>query len=121
MEVSEAFLTVLNSSKILENLNHAFISLIPKIQSPRKVSNFRLINLSNVLHKLIAKVLANWLKPLLFNLILETQSAFMSERLITDNILIALETLHYLKTKRTGKMGYTALKLDMSELVRWDT
>ena len=39
----------------------------------------------------------------------------MSERLITENILIAHETLHYLKEKRTRKMGYMALKLDMSK------
>ena len=39
----------------------------------------------------------------------------MSERLIIDNILIAHETLHYLKSKRLGKMGYIALKLDMSK------
>lgn len=32
-----------------------------------------------------------------------------------DNILIAHETLHHLKSKRTGKMGYMALKLDMSK------
>ncbi|XP_050281349.1 uncharacterized protein LOC126722235 [Quercus robur] len=80
---------------------------------PRKVSDFRPISLSNVLYKLIAKVLANCLKPLLPNLILETQSTFLSECLITDNVLIAHETLHYLKEKRSGKMGYMALKLDM--------
>ena len=39
----------------------------------------------------------------------------MSDRLITDKILIAHETLHHLKVKRTGKMGYMALKLDMSK------
>lgn len=39
----------------------------------------------------------------------------MSDRLITDKILIAHETLHHLKAKRTGKMGYMALKLDMSK------
>lgn len=115
MEVSKAVLSVLNSGKIPTNLNHTFISLIPKIQSPRKVSDFWPINLSNVLYKLIAKFLENRLIPLLLNLILKTQSAFMSKRLITNNILIAHETLHYLKTKRTGKMGYMALKLDMSK------
>ena len=71
-EVSKAVLTVLNSGTIPVSLNHAFISLIPKIQSPKKVYDFRPIDLSNVLYKLIAKVLANRLKPLLPNLVLET-------------------------------------------------
>ena len=37
----------------------------------------------------------------------------MSERLITNNILVAHETLHHLKSKRFGKIGFMALKLDM--------
>lgn len=113
--MSEVVLSVLNSGTPPLNLNHTFISLIPKIKSPRKVTEFRPISLCNVLYKLIAKVLANRLKPMLPIPISETQSAFMSERLITDNILIAHETLHYLKTKRTGKMGYMSMKLDMSK------
>lgn len=121
-EVFEAILTVLNSSTIPVSLNHTFISLIPKIQSPKKVFDFRQINLSNVLYKLIAKVLANLLKHLLPNLVLETQSAFMFDRLITNNILVTHETLHYLKERRCGKIGYVALKLDMSKAydrVKW--
>ena len=114
-EVTEAMLSVLNTGTIPTNLNHTFITLIPKIQSPRKVSEYKPISLSNVLYKLIAKILANRLKLLLSKLISETQSAFMSERLITKNILIAHETLHYLKERRTGKMGYMALKLDISK------
>ena len=39
----------------------------------------------------------------------------MSDRLITNNILAAHETLHHLKTKKTGKTGYTVVKLDMSK------
>ena len=121
-EVSTAVLAMLNSGIIPPNLNHTFIMLIPKIQSPRRVTDFRPISLSNLLYKLIAKVLANCLKKNFPELISETQSAFMSRRLITDNILIAHETLHYLKTKRIGKMELMAVKLDMSkayDCVEW--
>lgn len=72
MEVLEAVLTALNSGTILANLNHTFLNLIPKVQSSQRVTDFRPISLSNVLYKLIAKVLANRLKPLLPNLISET-------------------------------------------------
>lgn len=37
----------------------------------------------------------------------------MSDRLITDNVLMAFETMHYLNQKRSGFVG--ALKLDMSK------
>ena len=41
IEISEAVLAILNSGTIPANLNHTFISLIPKIHSPRKVSDFQ--------------------------------------------------------------------------------
>ena len=56
---------VLNTSFILESIDTTFISLIPKIQNPKKVSDFRLISLCNVFYKLIAKVLVNCLKLVL--------------------------------------------------------
>ena len=66
-DVTEAVLSALNTGNIPTNLNHTFITLIPKIQSPRRVTEFRPISLSYVLYKLIAKVLANRLKPLLLS------------------------------------------------------
>ena len=89
--------------------------LIPKVQNPKKVFDFRPISLYNVIYKLISKVLANRLKPMLHSIISKTQSAFIANRLITDNILIAFEFLHHMKTNCTGKKGFMAMKLDMSK------
>ena len=58
-DISRAVLAVLNSGTIPNDLNHTFLTLIPKIHSPRRVTDFRSISLSNVLYKLVAKVLAN--------------------------------------------------------------
>lgn len=40
----------------------------------------------------------------------------MSSRLITDNVLVAFETMHYLNHKRSGRQGEMALKFDMSKV-----
>ncbi|XP_030948600.1 uncharacterized protein LOC115972446 [Quercus lobata] len=59
-------------------------------------------------------ILANKLQGILPDIISENQSAFQAGRLITDNILMAFETLHYMK-HQSGKVGFMVLKLDMSK------
>ena len=39
----------------------------------------------------------------------------MAERLITDNVLVASETMFHISQERKGKEGEMALKLDMSK------
>lgn len=46
-----------------QDLNHSFITLIPKITTPQTPGDFRPISLSNTVYKLISKILANRLKP----------------------------------------------------------
>lgn len=67
------------------------------------MTEFRLISLSNITYKLIAKVLSNRLKAMLPQIIIENQSIVLSEHLITNNILVAFEIMHYLNNKREGK------------------
>ena len=68
-----------------------------------------------MLYKIFSKVLANRLKRVLPQIISEHQSAFIKGRLITDNTLVAFETLHYMKNHNSGNSSYMALKLDMSK------
>ena len=43
------------------------------------------------------------------------QSAFVPERLITDNTLVANELAHFIHNKRSGQDKFMALKLDLSK------
>lgn len=113
-DVSLAVLSCLNSGTLLTSLNHTYI-IVSKRKIPKRVTEFRLVALCNIIYKLILKVLANKLKSRLPFVISESQSAFQYDKAISDNILVAFETLHHMKNKKIGKEGYMAIKLDMSK------
>ena len=113
--VIDCVLHTLNTGVMPPGLNETFICLIPKVKSPQKITEFRPISLCNVSYKIISKVLANRLKKILAEVINESQSAFVPGRQITDNVLVAFETMHCINGKRKGKEALMALKLDMSK------
>ena len=49
------------------------------------------------------------------NVISNAQSAFVPNRLITDNTTIAFEVLHKMRNKRSGKKGQMVMKLDINK------
>ena len=118
-DVCSAVLDCLQNDKIPPIINHTHIALIPKVKSPKKISEYRPISLCSVIYKLVSKVLANRLKSILPSIISENQSAFQASRVITVNILMAFETLHYMKHHLNGKSGFMALKLDMCKVYDW--
>ncbi|XP_019185254.1 PREDICTED: uncharacterized protein LOC109180221 [Ipomoea nil] len=112
--VSGFIMNALNSCVFPEGLNDTNIVLVPKKEMHEIVADLRPIALSNVVYRIMAKMIANRMKTLMGGLISESQSAFIPGRLITDNILVAAEVGHYLNRKQCGVVGWSALKLDMS-------
>ena len=84
-------------------------------RSPEYVHQYRQISLYNVLYKIFSKVLANRLKNILSKIMTEHQSAFTKDRLISNNILVAFETLHCMHKHNFDNIGFMAFKLNMSK------
>ena len=104
-DIANVALFCLNSGKIISSLNHTFLTLIPKVKSLDKVSDFQSIALCNILYKLISKVLVNRLKKIMPLIIFESQSAFQVDKAILDNILVTFEILHHMKQRNPRKQA----------------
>ncbi|GJT28061.1 RNA-directed DNA polymerase, eukaryota, reverse transcriptase zinc-binding domain protein [Tanacetum coccineum] len=101
------------SGKLLKEVNATMISLIPKMNTPNKVSEFRPIACCNVLYKCISKILTNRIKSGLEKVVSINQSAFIPGRSIQDNILLTQELLKGYNRKNGPQR--CALKIDLQK------
>ncbi|KAL0439823.1 UNVERIFIED_CONTAM: hypothetical protein Slati_2465300 [Sesamum latifolium] len=88
-EVMEFF----QSDRLLKQFNNTLLALIPKVQLPIRVSDFRPIACCNVLYKAITKILVRRLQKVLHLLIDYSQNAFIPGHSIADNVMLAQELL----------------------------
>lgn len=80
--------------RFVGSFNSTFITLIPKIDHPNSFDEFRPISLCNCLYKIIAKVIAIRMKPVLSKVISIEQFGFLKGRLIHEAIDMAQEGIH---------------------------
>lgn len=113
-DVTSVVLSVLHSGRNLQKMSFTCILLIPKKNMSQLITGYRPISLANFISRLVSKVLANQIKNILPNIISDAQSAFVQDRLITDNTTVALEMLHRMMNKRRRKIGHMAVKLDIT-------
>ena len=114
-DLTKTVLEAVNSGSIPEGWNMTTIVLIPKVDNPEYITQFRPISLCNVIYKVISKMLAARLKVLLPEIISENQSAFVWGRIITDNVIVAYECMHTMKKKKKVSQLNPALNNIKSE------
>lgn len=98
--------------RILGSLKATFIAVIPKSDKPLSFDGFRPISLCNCIYRIIAKIIANRLKPILPLHISQEQFAFLHNKQIHEAIGTAQELLH---SVQYWKMKDMILKIDLSK------
>ena len=104
----EAFQHVYQEGKLYESATRGIITSIPKKgRDSRRIKNLHPITLLNVDYKLIEKMMANRLKPVLNQLIHTDQKGFLANRRISSNIRLVMDILD--KVNREGEDGLILL------------
>lgn len=122
--IGQDFITAIQSFFLFgflpSGINATILSLILKTENAEKMKDFRPIACCNLLYKVISKVLANKLRIIFPDAIESNQSAFITGRLLLENVLLASELVNgYHKSTITQR---SAIKFDISKAfvtVKW--
>lgn len=79
-----------NHSANLKSINHSYITLVPKKQYPKNITDFRPISLLNTSLKIITKILANRLQRVMPKIVMRTSMGLSKEnpfKTILDGLL----------------------------------
>jgi len=102
------------NGRLAKGINNTFIALVPKVDSPQRLNDFRLISLVGSMYKILAKVLACRLRSVIGSVVSDTQSAFIKGRQIMDGILVANEIVD---EARRCKKELILFKVDSRKLM----
>ncbi|KAJ3671646.1 hypothetical protein LUZ60_007725 [Juncus effusus] len=109
MKVITAFYT---NRLDLCKINKASITLIPKKEGANKIDEFRPISVISTPIKIISKLLADRLQPLLPQIIHSHQTAFIKNRSIAETFIVTREVANFFKKR---KIPAVLMKIDFKK------
>jgi len=101
------------SGKLLKQINHSIIALIPKSANVSTTADFKPISCYNMVYKVIYKILSIRFATALADIISPLQNAFLGGRLMADNIHLIQELLRPYKRKRVSPR--CLMKIDLKK------
>ncbi|GJT77711.1 RNA-directed DNA polymerase, eukaryota [Tanacetum coccineum] len=119
-DIVEVVLEFFASSTFPPGCNSAFIALIPKTHDAKNVKDFRPVSLIGSIYKIITKILANRLSFVMYVLVSDVQTAFLSNRRILDGPFILNDLPSWCKHKKIKAMIFKVDFEKAFDSIRWD-
>ena len=112
-DVIDVVKSFFNTGNLFKSFNCTLVSLIPKVQSPKSVKEFRPIACCTVMYKIISKVITQRMHEVIHTIISDSQAGFIPGRKIGDNIILAHELVKAYTRKNVSPMSM--LKIDLQK------
>lgn len=110
MKAIQDFFTI---GRLYKYTNCTAITVVPKVNNPSTLKNFRPIVCCSVICNIIFKVLADRLQRVIPSIINEAQAGFTPERKIADNVIISHELVKAYTRKNTSPK--CMIKIDLNK------
>ncbi|XP_057760991.1 uncharacterized protein LOC130981408 [Arachis stenosperma] len=108
-EFTTAILGFFQSFRLLPDANVTWVVLAPKFTGAKEIKDLHLISMVGCVYKVISKFLVRRMRDVMLGLVGEMQSTFVKGRKIHDGVLIACETVQWIKQR---KKEAAIIKLD---------
>jgi len=101
-DILDIVLSFFRTGRLPKGINTTYVTLLSKTVEPKEFKDFRPISMIHGIYKIIVKILASRLKIVMQDIISINQSAFIADRNIIDDFMIANELVSDLKKRKAA-------------------